>query len=115
MMDLEMMIGKTGAAGQGGTAEQKDGTWLAWVFGGADDQGLYAAGGSEGHALAALAEKLKALGSVLSAGYAEAECRHKVRKNAEAKEMADKLVDLLKGGRSPFDLDTPAKKPEGGN
>jgi hypothetical protein len=118
IIDLEEAIGKVGAAGCGSVEQQEDGTWLAFVFVDDGDQGFYALGATEGHALQALEAKCKALGGLLSAAYAEAECRYRARKQAEERKMMTDLLDSLKGeGRpSPFDLPADKKaKPEGGN
>jgi hypothetical protein len=108
MHDLEGAIGKQGEVGTGGTEQQPDGTWLAWVVVLPADYGLYAAGATENHALQALEAKLLAIGKIMSAGYAEAECRLRVRKRAEESEALAKLTGSL------ADLLGPAtKKPEG--
>jgi hypothetical protein len=114
--DLEIAIHKTGDTGQGGTEEQPDGTWLAWVFLDTDDAGLYGAGASERHALKALESKLKALGGIMASAYAEAESRQRVRADAEAAAFAKKLEGLLEGlgGLEGLDEPTP-KKPQGDN
>lgn len=72
-------------------------TWVAYVVI-ESPLGVYGRGATEGHALAALECKLKALGNMCTAAFAEAESGYKARKAAEGKEMADRLIKALGGG-----------------
>ena len=115
MMDLELVIGKQGAPGQGGTEQMQDGTWLAWAFIAQDDLGLYGAGPTEAVALEALGLKIKALGNISAAAYSEADSRYKVRKLAkdqrDMEDLRESIQDLMEGIKSrPSAFDPPKKK-----
>ena len=92
--DMESVLGHPTNLGTGGSREQPDGTWLAWVTIDEGDLGLYGAGATEYHAIQALQCKLKSLGNTCSAAFAEAESRYQVRRKAESLEMSRKLEEL---------------------
>lgn len=100
------------AVGGGMTRQEPDGTWVAAVCVADGDLGLYGAGATEGHALAALEAKIKVLGNNCQAAYAEAESRYRVRKAEEGKARAEKLARLLGGSEDPLE-GLPELKKEG--
>ncbi len=117
MIDLEEVLGHGVSVGEGGAQEQEDGTWLAWAALCEGDEGMYGRGASEGHAIEALSAKLKALGGVMAAAFAEAESRHRMQKSKDNALLADKLEGLLKDLMEDRNetIVAPKKKPEGDN
>lgn len=99
--DIENIVNHGANVGQGGTEQQQDGTWVAWVVIDNNDLGVYAAGCTERVALKALEVKLRALGNICTAAFAEAESRDKVRAMAESQSITDKLESLLRQVAGP--------------
>lgn len=117
LIDLEVVLGDNvvGPLGTGGTREDTDGTWVAWAVVDTDCIGMHARGPTERVAVQALELKLKALGYIASAALAAAGARSEAKRNAESKEYANRLRELLGGDDLPPAFDAPKAKKEGDN